>query len=52
MSKAIGCARANVFRANRRLSGAGFLSGCDGGTMPIACYGSHGLSDPTNITQF
>jgi len=48
MSKAIGCARANVFRAIAVYSGADFLSGCDGGTMPIAYYGSHGLSDPTN----
>lgn len=48
MSKAIGCARADVFRAIAVYSGAEFLSGCDGGTMPIAFFGSHGLSDPTN----
>jgi len=48
MSKAIGCARPDVFRAITVYSGADFLSGCDGGTMPIAFFGSHGLSDPTN----
>jgi len=48
MSKAIGCARANVFRGIAVYSGADFLSGCDGGTMPIAFYGSHATDDPTN----
>ena len=47
MSKAIGCARANVFRAIAVYSGGEFLSGCSGGTMPIAFYGSHGLGDGT-----
>jgi poly(3-hydroxybutyrate) depolymerase len=52
MSKAIGCARANVFRGILVYSGGDFLSGCDGGTMPIAYYGSHGLGDSVlNLDQ-
>ncbi|MES1209549.1 MAG: hypothetical protein ABUS79_26735 [Pseudomonadota bacterium] len=48
MSKAIGCARADVFRGIAVYSGADFLSGCDGGKSPIAFYGSHATDDPTN----
>jgi poly(3-hydroxybutyrate) depolymerase len=46
MSYAIACARATVFRAVAVYSG-GVLSGCDGGTEPIAYIGIHGISDGT-----
>ena len=44
MSYAIACARAKVFRAVAVYSGAQ-LSGCSGGTEPIAYLGIHGISD-------
>ncbi|MDQ1307266.1 MAG: hypothetical protein QG671_3098 [Actinomycetota bacterium] len=44
MSYAIACARATVFRAVAVYSG-GQLSGCSGGTQPIAYMGIHGISD-------
>jgi poly(3-hydroxybutyrate) depolymerase len=44
MSYAIACARANVFRAVVVYAGAQ-LSGCSGGTQPIAYFGIHGISD-------
>ncbi|MBN1171405.1 MAG: ricin-type beta-trefoil lectin domain protein [Micromonosporaceae bacterium] len=44
MSYAIACARATVFRAVAVYSGAN-LSGCSGGTQPIAYFGIHGLRD-------
>ena len=44
MSYAIACARATVFRAVVVYSGAQ-LSGCNGGTQPIAYFGIHGVSD-------
>ncbi|MEU8373097.1 cellulose binding domain-containing protein [Micromonospora sp. NPDC048894] len=44
MSYAIACARATVFRAVAVYSG-GQLSGCNGGTQPIAYIGIHGLRD-------
>src|SRR5690606_11243277 len=44
MSYALACARANVFRAVAVYSGAQ-LSGCSGGTQPIAYIGLHGLRD-------
>ncbi|MEV5725190.1 hypothetical protein AB0N50_05135 [Streptomyces pharetrae] len=43
MSYALACSRASVFRAVAIQSG-GQLSGCGGGTQPIACLGAHGLS--------
>jgi poly(3-hydroxybutyrate) depolymerase len=46
MSYAIACARATVFRAVAVYSG-GQLSGCSGGTLPIAYLGIHGISDGT-----
>jgi poly(3-hydroxybutyrate) depolymerase len=49
MSKAVGCARADVFRGIAVYSGADFLSGCQGGTSPIAFYGSHATDDGTNM---
>jgi len=44
MSYALACSRANVFRAVAVYSGAQ-LSGCAGGTQPIAYMGIHGLTD-------
>src|SRR4051812_48994932 len=44
MSYAIACARATVFRAVAVYSG-GQLSGCSGGTQPIAYIGIHGVRD-------
>ena len=44
MSNALACARADVFRGVAVLSGAQ-LSGCAGGTQPVAYLGSHGVSD-------
>ncbi|MBP2706847.1 lectin [Microbispora sp. RL4-1S] len=51
MSYAIACARASVFRAVVVYSGAQ-LSGCNGGTQPIAYMGVHGIGDPVlNISN-
>ncbi|KAH8911452.1 alpha/beta-hydrolase [Coniochaeta sp. PMI_546] len=44
MSYALACARPKVLRAVAVLSG-GVLSGCSGGTDPVAYYGQHGTSD-------
>ncbi|MEU0533250.1 alpha/beta hydrolase family esterase [Amycolatopsis tolypomycina] len=44
MSYALACARANVFRAVALYS-AGQLSGCSGGTQPIAYLAAHGIGD-------
>lgn len=44
MSNAVACARADVFRGVALYAGAQ-LSGCDGGTAPIAYFGAHGISD-------
>jgi poly(3-hydroxybutyrate) depolymerase len=44
MSYSLACNRANVFRAVAVYSG-GVLSGCAGGTQPVAYLGIHGLSD-------
>jgi poly(3-hydroxybutyrate) depolymerase len=46
MSYAIACARAHVFRGVVLYAG-GVLSGCEGGTQPIAYFGIHGLRDST-----
>ena len=46
MSYALACARPTVFRAVAVFSG-GVLSGCDGGTLPVAYIGIHGISDGT-----
>ena len=46
MSYALACARPTVFRAVAVYSG-GVLSGCDGGTQPVAYIGIHGISDGT-----
>ncbi|GIJ22428.1 RICIN domain-containing protein [Micromonospora lutea] len=44
MSYALACARATVFRAVAVIAGAQ-ISGCSGGTQPIAYFGLHGISD-------
>ncbi|NUR28234.1 MAG: hydrolase [Catenulispora sp.] len=44
MTYAIACARPTVFRAVAMYS-TGLLSGCSGGTQPIAYLASHGVSD-------
>ncbi|WP_405887574.1 ricin-type beta-trefoil lectin domain protein [Streptomyces sp. NBC_01136] len=44
MSYALACARATVFRAVAVYSGAN-LSGCSGGTQPVAYMGLHGIRD-------
>ncbi len=44
MSYALACSRANVFRAVAVISG-GQISGCSGGTQPIAYFGIHGIGD-------
>ncbi|WP_391653109.1 RICIN domain-containing protein [Streptomyces tamarix] len=44
MSYALACARPNVFRAVAVISG-GLISGCSGGTQPVAYFGIHGISD-------
>jgi poly(3-hydroxybutyrate) depolymerase len=46
MTYALACGRATVFRAVAVYSG-GQLSGCSGGTQPIAYLGIHGISDGT-----
>lgn len=51
MSYSLACSRATVFRAVAVYSGAQ-LSGCSGGTQPIAYMGIHGVSDSVlNISQ-
>ena len=44
MTYALACARATVFRAVAVYSGAN-LSGCSGGTQPVAYIGLHGIRD-------
>lgn len=44
MSYALACARANAFRAVAVFAG-GQISGCSGGTQPIAYFGLHGITD-------
>ena len=46
MSYALACARPDVFRGVALFSGAE-LSGCEGGSKPIAFYASHGIADST-----
>jgi hypothetical protein len=46
MSFALACARPDVFRAVGIYAG-GQLSGCSGGTSPVAYYATHGLDDGT-----
>lgn len=44
MSYSIACSRAGEFRAVAPIAG-GLISGCDGGSDPIAYLGIHGISD-------
>jgi len=46
MSYALACGRPVVFRGVALFSGAE-LSGCEGGSKPIAFYASHGIADST-----
>jgi poly(3-hydroxybutyrate) depolymerase len=46
MSYALACARPTVFRAVAVYAG-GVISGCEGGTQPVAYLGIHGVSDGT-----
>jgi poly(3-hydroxybutyrate) depolymerase len=51
MSYSLACSRPNMFRAVAVYSGAQ-LSGCSGGTQPVAYMGIHGISDNVlNIAQ-
>jgi poly(3-hydroxybutyrate) depolymerase len=51
MSYALACARPTVFRAVAVIAGAQ-ISGCSGGTQPIAYFGLHGITDNVlNISQ-
>lgn len=51
MSYALACARADVFRGVAIYAGAQ-LSGCTGGTTPIAYFHAHGVGDSVlNISQ-
>ncbi len=45
MSYALACARPNVFRAVAVYGAPRELSGCSGGTQPVAYFGIHGISD-------
>lgn len=45
MSYALACARADVFRAVALYGPPRELSGCSGGTQPVAYFGAHGVSD-------
>ncbi|MFY1694725.1 cellulose binding domain-containing protein [Solwaraspora sp. WMMA2101] len=44
MSYALACARPNQIRAVAVISG-GLISGCSGGTQPVAYFGLHGITD-------
>jgi poly(3-hydroxybutyrate) depolymerase len=46
MTYSIACSRAKQFRGVAVIAG-GVLSGCDGGTEPIAYFGIHGIKDGT-----
>jgi len=51
MSYALACARPNVFRGVALYAGAQ-LSGCNGGTKPVAYFHAHGIRDSVlNISQ-
>jgi dienelactone hydrolase len=45
MSSALACARPTVFRAVAAIAAPGDISGCSGGTQPVAYMGIHGVSD-------
>nr|WP_243761169.1 cellulose binding domain-containing protein [Streptomyces sp. YIM 98790] len=45
MSHALACARPDVFRAVAAYGAPGQVSGCSGGTRPVAYFGAHGIRD-------
>ncbi len=45
MSYALACARPGVFRAVAAIAAPGAISGCSGGTQPVAYMGLHGIND-------
>jgi poly(3-hydroxybutyrate) depolymerase len=45
MSYALACARPTEFRAIAAIAAPGLISGCSGGTQPVAYLGIHGISD-------
>lgn len=49
MSYALACARPTMFRAVVGIAAPGAISGCDGGTQPVAYMGIHGISDNYGI---
>ena len=45
MSYSLACSRPTVFRAVAAIAAPGAISGCSGGTQPMAYMGIHGVSD-------
>ncbi|MEU6857518.1 cellulose binding domain-containing protein [Glycomyces sp. NPDC046736] len=45
MSYSLACSRPDVFRAIAPYGSPGFVSGCDGGTAPVAVFAAHGTTD-------
>ncbi|GLH99641.1 ricin-type beta-trefoil lectin domain protein [Phytohabitans aurantiacus] len=45
MSYSLACSRPTVFRAVAAIAAPGAISGCGGGTQPVAYMGIHGISD-------
>jgi poly(3-hydroxybutyrate) depolymerase len=45
MSYSLACSRPTVFRAVAAIAAPGAISGCSGGTQPVAYMGIHGISD-------
>ncbi|SOD62792.1 Poly(3-hydroxybutyrate) depolymerase [Streptomyces zhaozhouensis] len=45
MSYSLACSRPDVFRAVAAYGSPGPVSGCDGGTEPVAYFGAHGVGD-------
>lgn len=45
MSYSLACSRPTMFRAVAAIAAPGEISGCSGGTQPVAYLGIHGISD-------
>jgi poly(3-hydroxybutyrate) depolymerase len=45
MSYSLACSRPTMFRAVAAIAAPGQISGCSGGTMPVAYMGIHGIND-------
>ncbi|WP_035696811.1 cellulose binding domain-containing protein [Glycomyces tenuis] len=45
MSYSLACSRPDVFRAIAPYGSPGFVSGCSGGTDPVAVFAAHGTTD-------